>query len=78
MRFKFRCILAGQDSEITVDSVELPNQSNCYRINQNGKFCTYLCKINGEYRSPRDSNLAVPDMDVIGDRIEEYLLRHSG
>lgn len=78
MRFNFKCVLAGEESEIQVSSVELPDQPNCYRINQNNKFCTYLCKINGEYRSPRDSNLSVKDMDTIGERIEEYLLRHSG
>lgn len=78
MRFNFLYTIEGEESRIQVDSVELPEQSNCYRINQNGKFCTYLCKISGEYRSPRDANLSIKDMDGIGKRIEEYLLGHSG
>lgn len=48
MRFNFSCVIAGEDSEISIDSVELPDQTNCYRVHQNGKFCTYLCKVNGE------------------------------
>lgn len=78
MRFNFPYKIAGEESQIQVDSVEIPDQSNCYRINLNGKFCTYLCKIDGEYRSPRDTNLSIQDMEGIGDRIEEYLLGHSG
>ena len=78
MRFNFSCVIAGEDSEISIDSVELPDQTNCYRVHQNGKFCTYLCKVNGEYRSPRDSNMGIKDMDTIGERIEAYLLGHSG
>ncbi len=78
MRFNFTYIIAGEEKQIQVDSVELPDQSNCYRINQDGKFCTYLCKINGDYRSPRDENLSAEDMDAIGELIENYLLKHSG